>query len=63
MKIMTTLLVGVLAVGVAGRSMPDAQQPGEPKQVVIVVVGAGGTPQYTSQFAEWAGLWERACSK
>lgn len=33
------------------------------RPVVIVVVGAGGTAQYASQFAAWAGLWRQACSK
>jgi hypothetical protein len=27
------------------------------------VVGAGGTEQFAEQFAQWAGLWEKACSK
>ncbi|HEV7403020.1 MAG TPA: hypothetical protein VGO11_08850 [Chthoniobacteraceae bacterium] len=29
---------------------------------VIVVVSAGGTPEYTSTFAEWAGRWQKAAS-
>ncbi|MHC4507428.1 MAG: hypothetical protein ACYS9C_01950 [Planctomycetota bacterium] len=62
MKIVTTLLVGTLVVGVAARSMPQTKQD-ESRQVVIVVVGAGGTPQYAAQFAEWADLWKGACSK
>ncbi len=33
------------------------------KQTVIVVVGAGGTPQYQAQFTLSAGLWEKACSQ
>ena len=31
--------------------------------VVIVVVGAAGTPEYATQFAAWAELWEQACAK
>ncbi|MCP4611222.1 MAG: hypothetical protein GY845_21135 [Planctomycetes bacterium] len=31
--------------------------------VVIVVVGAAGTPEYAEQFTEWANLWEKACLK
>jgi hypothetical protein len=31
--------------------------------VVIVVVGAGGTSEYATQFATWAKLWEQACTK
>jgi hypothetical protein len=30
---------------------------------VIVVVGAAGTPEYATQFAAWARLWEQACAK
>jgi hypothetical protein len=30
---------------------------------VIVVVGAAGTPEYATQFAAWAKLWEQACNK
>jgi hypothetical protein len=32
-------------------------------QTVIVVVGAGGTPEYQMQFTQSAGLWEKACSQ
>ena len=32
-------------------------------QTVIVVAGAAGTPEYATQFARWAGLWEQACAK
>ncbi|MBN2590944.1 MAG: hypothetical protein JXA96_13850 [Sedimentisphaerales bacterium] len=35
----------------------------EEKQTVIVVVGAGGTPQYQAQFTLSASLWEKACSQ
>lgn len=35
----------------------------EPRQTVIVVVGAAGTPEYAAQFARWAGLFEQACAK
>jgi hypothetical protein len=35
----------------------------ETSQTVIVVVGAGGTPEYQVQFNQWAGLWEKACSE
>ena len=30
---------------------------------MIVVVGAAGTPEYATQFAAWAKLWEQACTK
>ena len=35
----------------------------ETSQTVIVVVGAGGTPEYQAQFTQWASLWEKACSE
>ncbi len=35
----------------------------ENRQSVIVVVGAGGTREYQVQFAEWANLWQNACSQ
>jgi len=33
------------------------------RPTVIVVVGAAGTPEYAAQFAQWAGLWEKAAAK
>ena len=41
-----------------GAANQDRQKP-----TVIVVVGAAGTPEYGAQFAEWAGLWKKSCSK
>jgi hypothetical protein len=35
----------------------------ELRQAVIVVVGAPGTPEYATQFAAWAKLWEQACAR
>ena len=40
---------------------PQGQRP--ESQTVIVVVGAGGAEQFAEQFAQWAGLWEKACAK
>jgi hypothetical protein len=34
-----------------------------PGPTVIVVVGAAGTPEYTTRFTAWAKLWEQACAK
>jgi hypothetical protein len=31
--------------------------------VVIVVVGAPGTPEYGAEFTRWADLWQQACAK
>jgi len=33
------------------------------RPAVVVVVGAAGTPEYATQFAAWAKLWEQACAK
>lgn len=52
------LLATALALGVVSPAPTTGQ-----KQVVIVVVGAPGTEEYATQFTEWAGAWERACSK
>jgi len=63
MKIVITLLIGMLVlsgtVSYAQRTEPENPQ----IPVVIVVVGAAGTPEYAAQFAEWAGFWEKACIK
>ncbi|UCG58663.1 MAG: hypothetical protein JSU70_03945 [Phycisphaerales bacterium] len=63
MKAVTTLLACVLALGLCGPVTSGAQQQGAENQVVIVVVGAAGTPQYAEQFTRWSGLWEQACSE
>jgi len=46
-------------VSYAQRTEPENQQ----NPVVIVVVGAAGTPEYAAQFTKWAGFWEKACLK
>jgi hypothetical protein len=77
-RIVTILLVGMQTVGWAvptigrpnsvesvGTAHPTASQPRDAplRPVVIVVVGAAGTPEYATQFAVWAKLWEQACAK
>ena len=37
--------------------------PGESRQAVVLVVGVSGTPEYATQFATWAKLWEQACAR
>jgi hypothetical protein len=49
---------GIWCLGFAA-SEPDFQM----RPAVLVVVGAPGTPEYATQFAAWAGLWEQACAK
>ncbi len=34
-----------------------------PRQSVVVVVGAEGTPEYGQQFREWAGRWKTAAER
>jgi len=57
-----TLLVAMLALVPAAPATTETARPDQ-EQVVVVVVGAGGTPEYARQFAEWAGLWEQVCAK
>ena len=63
MKIIITLLVGMLILSdtVLYAQISEVENPQIP--LVIVVVGAAGTPEYATQFTEWAALWEKACSK
>ncbi|MDT8302916.1 MAG: hypothetical protein RQ760_15655 [Sedimentisphaerales bacterium] len=63
MKIIITLLVGMLALGGAELSAQTSEAENSQIPVVIVVVGAAGTPEYEAQFTEWAGFWEKACLK
>ena len=51
----------VLSTVVSYAQISAAANPQNP--VVIVVVGATGTPEYAAQFTEWAALWEKACLK
>ena len=62
-KVITTLLVGMLVIGGTVPSVYTAEKENQQNPVVIVVVGATGTEEYAVQFAKWARLWEEACSK
>jgi hypothetical protein len=62
-KLITKLFVSILIVIVAVSSAAGAGYQGYQKSTVIVVVGAAGAEEYGEQFAQWAGLWEAACSK
>jgi len=48
------------AAELVGTAHPAAT---ESRPAVLVVVGAPGTPEYATQFAAWAKLWEQACAK
>jgi len=63
MKIIITLLVGMLVLSGTVSSSQITEPEKQQNPVVIVVVGAAGTPEYAAQFTEWAALWEKACSK
>lgn len=57
------LLISVLTFDVGAGQARGAAAEDPQRPTVIVVVGAAGTPEYAVQFAEWAGLWEKGCSK
>jgi len=62
-KIITTLLISLLTLS-GNVSYPQrTESENQQYPVVIVVVGAAGTPEYATQFAEWAALWGKACLK
>ena len=63
MKIIITLLVGMLILSSTASSAQISESENPQIPIVIVVVGAAGTPEYAAQFTEWAGLWEKACLK
>jgi hypothetical protein len=56
---MTVLMVAALALGATA----DAREAERQVQTVVVVVGAAGTREYATQFAEWEDLWRQACAK
>lgn len=60
-QVLSAILVGTLFLAMSVQSSVGAED--QQKQSVIVVVGAGGTPEYEAQFAQWAGLWEQAAAK
>lgn len=63
MKMIITLLIGMLVLGGTVFSAQISEAENQQIPVVIVVVGAAGTPEYAAQFTEWAGFWEKACLK
>jgi hypothetical protein len=63
MKRILTLLIGMLVLSSTVSHAQITETENQQIPVVIVVVGAAGTPEYATQFTEWAGLWEKACLK
>lgn len=60
----TSVIITLLFILFSGLSIDKAYAADSAnKQTVIVIVGAGGTPQYQAQFTLSAGLWEKACSQ
>jgi hypothetical protein len=59
-RIATLLFVGW---ALAHADASAASQGTQSRQVVVVIVGAAGTPEYAAQFAAWTSLWEQACTK
>ena len=62
-QIFRVLFISVLIFNVNARPAHGKGDQSVERPTVIVVVGAAGTPQYEAPFAEWAGLWEKACQK
>jgi len=60
-QMLSAILAGTLFL--IASVQPSVGAEDEQKQSVIVVAGAGGTPEYGPQFAQWAGLWEQAAAK
>ncbi len=60
-QILPAVLIGVLFLNAPARPSVGAEN--AQSQSVIVVVGAGGTPEYAEPFAQWANLWKQAAAK
>jgi len=58
-----TALVPVLGLGMASFAKANDAPAKVEKPTMIVVVGAGGTPQFDAMFNEWADRWVAAASK
>lgn len=61
-RILWVSLIGGLFLNAGARLCVGAAEDAQ-KQTVIVVVGAPGAAEYAAEFAQWAGLWEKACEK
>jgi hypothetical protein len=59
-QILRMVLVGLWVVSIAFGAV-ESKDPAS--QVVIVVIGAPGTPEYATQFTSSADLWRQACIK
>ena len=57
------VILGVLILHVGAIPASEPEEPSTDKPIIIVVVGAAGSPEYGAQFAKWTGLWQETCSK
>jgi len=62
-RFLCVLVIGLLIFDVGVCLASESGEPNTGSPVVIVVVGAAGSPEYGAQFAKWANLWEQACSE
>jgi hypothetical protein len=62
-QIFRVLLTGIAIFNASARPVRSADEQSIERPTVIVVAGTAGTAEYEAQFAEWAGLWEKACEK
>jgi len=62
-QILPAVLMGTLSLSAGASSSVAADGQNAQTQSVIVVVGAGGSPEYAAQFAQWADLWKQAAAK
>ena len=60
-SLVTILLLLILFAGLYQQNVCALES--SQKQTVIVIVGAGGTPQYQADFTLSASLWEKACKE
>jgi len=63
--LMVTLLglgLGSAGLEVAGKARADDSAPAV-KPTTIIVVGAGGAPQFEAEFSDWANRWQLACEQ
>ncbi len=63
MKGVLAFLAGILISSATAAMAPEMSRDIEQRQTVIVIVGAAGEPEYATQFAKWARLWEQASNK
>lgn len=62
MKTKTIVIAGVLISFMAASITYGVNVEYTEKPTIIIVVGAAGSPEYGSQFARWANLWQEACT-